>query len=258
MNTSTKEIQGFDIDLINAVAQHLGLKTKIVPEDFHTIIDKLVDQDFDVVISAVSITDELRQKVDFVPYFSGGESLMVRKGNPGQIRSLADLCGLKVGAQNNTLEQNDLKIASKDCQQQHKVAIDMVIVQDQAAVMSLLEEKKVVAVYQDSPVTDYMVKQHPDLFEPGGLVTNANLEGIVVRKGDSLMLSAIQSAFSAVEGDGTYHKLIMKWGLVNEEIQLARTSHSAQITPQLQRNPEPSPGSAAYSSGACWQRRPYL
>jgi polar amino acid transport system substrate-binding protein len=209
---------GFDIDLINAMAQRMKLKTKIVTVDFHSIIDNLVDRQFDVVISAVSITHELQQRVDFVPYFSGGESLMVEHGNPENIRTLDDLCGQKVGVQLNTLEQNDLSIASSSCQKSGKAAIDVLVAADQQDLLQLLLTRQVIATYQDSPVTDYFIKLHPNRFEIAGYVTNANLEGIAVRKGDSSMLHAMQAAFNAVEVDGTYHKLIMKWGLVNEEI----------------------------------------
>jgi len=76
----------------------------------------------------------------------------------------------------------------------------------------------VIATYQDSPVSDYYIRQAPSLFTIGGPVANENLEGIVVRKGDPSMLKALQSAFQALNRDGTYHYLIMKWGLTTGEL----------------------------------------
>ena len=55
------------------------------------IVDNLVGNRFDVVVSAVSITPELQKKVDFVPYFDAGESLLVQKGNPHNLKTVADL-----------------------------------------------------------------------------------------------------------------------------------------------------------------------
>src|SRR5437588_8035246 len=75
----TKKAAGFDIDLITAMAAHMGLQANVVTTDFTTIIDSLVNHSFDVVVSAVSITPELQKKVDFVPYFNAGESLLVQK-----------------------------------------------------------------------------------------------------------------------------------------------------------------------------------
>ena len=115
-------------------------------------------------------------------------------------------------------------MASKDCVNKGKKPITMIILQNQteitqlAAIVQLLTSNRVVATYQDSPVTDYYVKQNPDLFEVGGAVVNANLEGIAVCKGDTSMFKALQAAFNAVKADGTYQQLLLKWGLINEDI----------------------------------------
>ena len=71
---------------------------------------------------------------------------------------------------------------------------------DQTAVIQLLVNKRVDATYQDSPVTDYYIKQNPGQFDIGGTVVNAGLEGIAVRKGDTSMFNAIQTTFNATEG----------------------------------------------------------
>jgi polar amino acid transport system substrate-binding protein len=85
-------------------------------------------------------------------------------------------------------------------------------------VVQLLAQNRVVATYQDSPVTDYYVKQNPGKFEVGGSVFATAPEGIAVRKNDSSMLNAIQTALSQLKAAGTYHQLILKWGLTNEAL----------------------------------------
>jgi polar amino acid transport system substrate-binding protein len=159
IDPTTHKAAGFDVDLITAIAQHLGLQAHIVTTRFDTIIDDLVAKHFDVVISAVSITPERQKKVDFVPYLTAGESLLVRKGNPKHINSTDDLCGLAVGVQNGTIEQGVLQSSSDNCQEQDRPAITVIGLQDQTAVMGLLADNRVVATYQDSPVTDYYIKQ---------------------------------------------------------------------------------------------------
>jgi polar amino acid transport system substrate-binding protein len=158
--------------------------------------------------------------VDFVPYFSAGESLLVHAGNPLNIKSTADLCGQNVGVQVGTIEQTDLDTANRACQSAGKPAINLIVLQDQTAVVQLLANNRVVATYQDSPVTDYYIKLNPSQFEVGGSVVNASPEGIVVRKGDTSMFNAVQTAFNQLKADGTYHQLILKWGLTNEEISM--------------------------------------
>jgi polar amino acid transport system substrate-binding protein len=218
IDTATNQATGFDIDLIAAIAQRMGLKSKPVTTSFDTIINSLVAKRFDVVISAVSVTPERQKKVDFVPYFNAGESLLVKSGNPSNIKSTADLCGQKVGVQNGTIEQTDLTTANDTCKKAGKAAIEVTALTNQTDVIQLLASGRVVATYQDSPVTDYFNKQHPGQFAVGGSVVNAGIEGIVVRKGDSSMFNAIQTAFNQLKADGTYNSLIQKWGLTNEAI----------------------------------------
>jgi polar amino acid transport system substrate-binding protein len=218
IDTTTNKATGFDVDLITAIAQRMGLRTNIVTTKFDTIIDDLLARRFDVVISAVNITSDRQKKADFVPYLNAGESLLVQKGNPKNINSTDDLCGLAVGVQDGTIEQGVLQSSSDNCLEQDKPAINIIVLQDQTAVIQLLANNRVVATYQDSPVTDYFVKQNPGQFEVGGSVFSAGPEGIALRKNDTSMFNAIQTAYNQLKAAGIYQQLILKWGLTNEEL----------------------------------------
>ena len=92
----------------------------------------------------------------------------------------------------------------------------MTILASQTDVVQLLmANKRVVATYQDSPVTDYFNKLNPGQFDVGGSVVNAAEEGIAVRKGDTSMLTPLKAAFNAVKTDGTYTKIVQKWGVTS-------------------------------------------
>ncbi len=218
INTATNQAEGFDVDLITAIGQRMGLQTKVVTTSFDTIINSLVARRFDTVISAMSVTPERQKKVDFIPYFNAGVSLLVKAGNPLNLKSIADLCGQKVGVQNGTIEQTGLNTANDACKKAGKPAIEITALTNQTDVIQLLASSRVVATYQDSPVTDYYNKQHPGQFAVGGSVTDAGLEGIAVRKNDPSMFNAIQTALNQLKANGTYTALIQKWGLVNEAI----------------------------------------
>jgi len=218
IDTATNKATGFDVDLITAIAQRMGLKADVVTTKFDTIIDDLGNKRFDVVISALTINAAREQKVDFVPYFNAGESLLVQNGNPKNIKQLSDLCGQSVGVQTGTVEQTDLQTASTACTHAGKSAITAVVLQDQTAVVQLLANNRVVATFQDSPVTDYYNKQHPGQFSVGGSIINAAPEGIAVRKGDTSMFNAIQTVFNQLKADGTYTAIINKWGLTSGAI----------------------------------------
>lgn len=218
IDTATGQATGFDIDLIKAVAARMGLTAKIQTAQFNSIITSLQAKRFDVVISAVTINSDRQKVVDFVPYFNAGESLLVQNGNPEHITSVSDLCGKNVGVQNGTVEQSDLQTADAACKKAGKPAINMTVLQDQTAVIQLLVTNRVVATYQDSPVTDYYNKLNPGRFQVGGSVVNAAPEGIVIRKGDTSMFNAVQAAFNAVKADGTYTQIVNKWGVTSGAI----------------------------------------
>jgi polar amino acid transport system substrate-binding protein len=213
IDTATGNPIGFDVDLITAMAQKLGLKAKVVTANFNTILDDLSAKRYDVVISAITINSDRTVKADFVPYFLAGESLIVPMGNPNKIGCVHNLCGFKVGVQSGTVELDDLNAGSKDCTKAGKPAIQLTVLKDQTAVIQLLVNHRVDATYQDSPVSDYYIKQNPGQFTIGGTVVNAAAEGIAVRKGDASMLGAMQAALTALRSGGTYDSLFTKWQL---------------------------------------------
>jgi polar amino acid transport system substrate-binding protein len=94
----------------------------------------------------------------------------------------------------------------------------MIALQDQTAVIQLLAAHRVVATYQDSPVTDYYIKENPGQFEVGGSVFTPSPEGIVVRKNDPSMFTAIQTAYTQLKAAGIYHQFILKWELTNKQL----------------------------------------
>ena len=217
VDTSTGQATGFDIDLITAIAQRMGLKVNIVRADFGTIIDSLGAKRYDVVISAVTINSDRQKKVDFVPYFSAGESLLVPQGNPKKITTIGGMCGQTVGVQTGTVEADDATAADTACKKAKKPGITITSLQNQTDVVQLLVNGRVDATYQDSPVTDYYNSLNPGHFEVGGSVVNAAPEGIAVRKGDASMLNAVQTAFKQLKSAGTYDALFTKWHLSNAQ-----------------------------------------
>ncbi len=203
---------GFDLDLIRAMGQHMGLTVKIQKTGFDTIFNDLGNKRFDLVISSVTVSADRKKTFDFVNYFNAGESLLVQKGNPKGLKSVADLCGLDIGVQTGTVEKVDLDTANKACVAKGKPAIKQTILQSQQDVIQLLANNRVVATYQDSPVTDYYNKINPGQFEVGGSVVNAAPYGITIRKGDKEILDATQKALQEVKSDGTYDKLFSTYG----------------------------------------------
>ncbi len=194
---ATHTTWGFDVDLITALAQRLGLKVNLLTSKYETLINELSDGRYDAVISGMSITPDRQQQANFMPYLNAGESLLVQAGNPQHIIGLANLCGMAVGVQSGTVEQLDLQAASSACTESGKSAIAITSLADEDPVVQLLAQQKVVATFQDSPVTDYYIKQYPGQFAVGGSLIKADLDGIAVGKDNSSLFNALQTTFSS-------------------------------------------------------------
>ncbi len=215
----TNELEGFDIDIGKALADRMGLKVVFVHQPFEGIIAALVARKYDVVISAMTINDDRKQKLDFVPYFRAGEAFVVARGASAKPARLDDLCGVKVAVQKGAAQKDELD-ALNDKTRQGKCAdrpVQLQTFETSAEAVAQLTKGAVDVWFADSPIAGYTVKTQQGLQLSGGILEAAP-QGIAVRKADRAVLDAVAAAFSAVRADGTYRRLLEKWGLLEGTI----------------------------------------
>jgi ABC-type amino acid transport substrate-binding protein len=86
------ELIGLDMDLVNEIADRLGLTTEIIDTGFDTIFTQLAGGRYDVVIAASTITPEREEQVNFSdPYYNAQQSLTVNTTERDDIKSVDDL-----------------------------------------------------------------------------------------------------------------------------------------------------------------------
>jgi polar amino acid transport system substrate-binding protein len=86
------ELMGYDVDLVEEIASRLGLTTDWIEADFDTIFTALAAEQFDMVASATTITEERAEIVNFSsPYFRDEQVLTVNVAETPDIQSTADL-----------------------------------------------------------------------------------------------------------------------------------------------------------------------
>ena len=213
---------GFDMDVAKAMAAQMGLKFTAVNTKFASIIPSLTAKKFDIIMSAMTISDERKQQVQFVPYFVAGESFVVAKGSSAHPTKLEDLCGQNVAVEKGTAEEteaNDQNDAAKSGKcASNKIKLSSFDTDTEA--LTQLKKGTVAIHFTDSPVAGYELSKDSTLAISGAVIETAP-EGIAVRKDDSAMLTAIQKAFKAIEDDGTYDSLLSKWGLKDGDIRKA-------------------------------------
>jgi polar amino acid transport system substrate-binding protein len=215
-DTDGKTIIGMDVDLGNAIAEKLGVKANFQNVTFDNIIPGLAGGKYDLGMSSFTDTKEREQTVDFVTYFSAGESLIVASGNPkGVTGPDLTLCGLTVAVEKGTTEEAEIPDLAKKCTDAGKPAVKALSTDDQNAANLALQSGRAEVVSADSPVAEYAVKQSSGKFEIAGKSYETAPYGIAVPKNTGDFAKAIQGALTALMADGTYKQILEKWGIAD-------------------------------------------
>jgi polar amino acid transport system substrate-binding protein len=212
---------GSDIEIGEEIAKRLGLQPTIVNSVFDTIIPALTGGKCDIIISAQNITAARKKQVDMITYFQAGQSFVVAKGNPQNIKTQQDLCGKAIAAENGTTEVDFLngigdyegQGLSEQCTKAGKAKINVKTFPKDSDALLALQGGQVDAYFADSPVAGYYTVQHPEAFELSGLTLGVAKEGISVGKDHPELRAAVQRALSQMVNDGTYLKILQKYGL---------------------------------------------
>jgi polar amino acid transport system substrate-binding protein len=221
-----KDADGFDIDVGKALAARMGLKFALVDTKFDGIIPAMTAKKFDAIASAMTITDERKKVVQFVPYFSAGESFVTLSSSSKNPQELKDLCGLKVALEKGTLEESDATDAN-DPAKKGACATNPIDFKNSdfdkdTQALAALKKGTVDVHFTDSPVANYELLKNTGFKITNKTVQATAPEGIAVRGDDAAMFSALTAAFDAIKTDGTYKKILDKWQLASGDITLYR------------------------------------
>ena len=116
-----KKIDGIDMKLAEAVAQKLGVKLEVQDMTFQSLLSSITTGKVDIAISAINPTEERKKTVDFSHnYLEGKQTLLIRRGDEGKYKSLADFSGKKIAVQKSTIQE---KLASEQIPDAQIVAL---------------------------------------------------------------------------------------------------------------------------------------
>jgi polar amino acid transport system substrate-binding protein len=216
---------GWDIDLFNAVSATLGVKAVYNVAGFDTILPNITGGKYDVGVSSFTDTVEREKQVSFVNYYSAG---ILWAAPAGKTVDPGNACGLKVAVETGTTEEQDeLPAKSTACTDAGKPAIQILKFdgQDQATNAVVLGQAD--AMTADSPITEYAIAKSKNKLVPAGETFEVAPYGIAVGK-DSTLDQAIQKAFQAIVDDGTYKKILDKWGVADGGLDSITINAAAQ------------------------------
>jgi polar amino acid transport system substrate-binding protein len=195
--------EGFDVDLLAAIAKQMGLTSKFQPEGFDTLIPTLVaGGKFDVIASGMTITDERKQEIDFSdPYIDSNQSIAMKTG--AEFTDESSLAGKKIGAQAGTTGLDWAKENIKDAKiVEFKTATDA---------LAALQAGNVDAVVNDLPVTAALVKDESKGLSIVKEIPTGEQYGFGISKSNPELLKAFNEAMAAVKASGEYDTIYEKW-----------------------------------------------
>lgn len=222
--TVGNKIQGFDIDVFNAIGAKLGVKVEYQNAKFDTIIPSVSSGKFDAGISSFTINATREKQVNMTSYFTAGTQWAVAEGNPKKIDP-DNACGKTVAVQTGTTQElDDLPDRQKKCGSNK---IKILHFDGQDTVTTTVVSGRADAMLADSPVTQYAAKQQKGKIQTVGDVYATAPYGIITAKDQTEYAQVLADAFAAVQKDGAVKSAMAEWGITSGEIDNTTVNPSA-------------------------------
>ncbi|NQW80037.1 MAG: basic amino acid ABC transporter substrate-binding protein [Polaromonas sp.] len=200
------EIVGFDIDVVKAVAAKAGIEVKFVNTPWEGIFNNLAQGDRDLLVSAITITDERKQTMDFsTPYFDAQQLIAVATNS--KVSKFDDLKKLKVGVQTGTTGDEAVsKLVGK-------TNANIKRFESTPLALKELEAGGVDAVVADNGVViNYVNNNGAGKFKT---VTDASFVpeqyGLALKKGNTELKEKLDKGLADIKTDGTYDKIYAQY-----------------------------------------------
>ena len=203
VDEKTREIVGYDVDFVKAIAKKLGVKLELKPVTSASRMPQLVEGNIDIIAATMTKTAERAKQIDFSStYFFTGQKFIVKKGT---VKSLADLDGKKIGtAKGSTSEQN----AKKALPRATVLSFD-----DYPQAFLALQQGKVFAVTTDESILANILGKAPnkEQFEIPDIQISDEPYGLGMRKGDKNFVAFVNKTLLEMEKSGEAKKIFEKW-----------------------------------------------
>jgi len=198
---------GFDIDLAADMAQAMGVRVEFVNTAWDGIIPALIIKKFDILLSGMVITDERLKQVDFIHYFTEGQTAIVGQKDANRISTIKDLnnSGITVATKLGTISEQVVKRYLPN-----------------AACISFDTDKQAFKAVQAGRATAYVYNLTAASIHFNMVGKKAGMKfldtpfyeeefGIAIRQGEPELQSWLETYMDRIRQDGTYDTLYAKW-----------------------------------------------
>jgi polar amino acid transport system substrate-binding protein len=211
---ATNQLQGFDIDLGEALGKELGVKIEWQETAFAQIFPSLATGRVDIAMAGVGDFPSRRETVDFVNYMRTGAQFYTSVTSANSIKTMEDVCGKKVGASRSTKWPEQIEDWSKaNCVAKGRAAIQVIGTEGSADARTQLKSGRLDVGVQGNETMPYAQKLEPNTYVIIGTPFTDALVGMPVAKSETALRDAIRAGLESLQRKGVYEQLLSKHGL---------------------------------------------
>lgn len=227
-DASGKKPAGLDIDIADGVAKVLGLQLEREEAGFEAILPALGSGKYDVGTGNFGVTDERRKTIDFVTYINDGQGFAVSKNTKDATRvtRLDQLCGKTVGVGAGTTFEATLDARKGDCAAAGRKPYTVKVYSDNGATLTSLQQGRIDIVMSTINGLRYQAAQPAAGVAFLGEFHRLDV-GFAFKKGSPLT-EAFQGAVNELIADGTYRRILDRWGTQDSAIEKSEISPPEQ------------------------------
>ncbi|CAL9660990.1 hypothetical protein SUDANB145_06984 [Streptomyces sp. enrichment culture] len=222
-NGSDQAPEGQDIDLTDAVAKVLGIEIRRQDASFETILPALESGKYDVGTGNFGVTGERLKTIDFVTYIDDGQGFAVKKGSTAlkeKVTDLTQLCGLTIGTNAGTTFESTLTARKGVCAAAGKEPYDVKVYSENGATLTALQQGRIDVIMSTINGLRHQAAQPAAQTAFIGEYHRLDV-GFAFKKGSPLT-KAFQAAVNELIDDGTYARILEKWGTSASAIDVSR------------------------------------
>ncbi|MFJ8128453.1 ABC transporter substrate-binding protein [Streptomyces hydrogenans] len=219
--TDNKTVIGVEPDLAHLVADVLGLQPRINTVSWENVFVGLDSAKYDVGFSNITVTEERKDKYDFATYREDNLGFEAKKGSGLTIDGPEDVAGRTVAVGSGTNQEKLLVEWSKENEKAGREPVDIKYYQNDSDTYLALQSGRIDLYLGPNPTAAYHAATTGKTEVVGTYSgAGATLQGLIAAttKKDSGLAAPLADALNEVIRNGTYAKVLQRWGLSDEAV----------------------------------------
>lgn len=210
-NPGDKDLVGFEVDVMNAIAKHWGVAAEYVVGDFKGLLPSLDSKRCDLVASGILITPARLEKYDGIPYFSS-RIVMVTAASDAETKVPADVSGKVMAIEAGTSYEKMVADLNTELEAAGKAPVEAQTYPSASGVIEQILVGRATATITQDTTAAYRMLQVPGRLSVSYTYDQSENYGIYLRKSDGDR-QLLKEAIEALQASGEMKALLQKWSL---------------------------------------------